>query len=731
MKRVLARLGGVLAAIEICASAPARAEDGYDLWLRYRPLAEAAKTALAGEAAALVTGSHSPTLDAAQDELMRGLSGLLGAAPPTASTVERDGAIIVGTPTSLPLIATLDLPLGTLGTDGYLIRSVQVNGHRATVIAANNDLGVLYGTYAFLRRIQMGESLSDLDVSSSPKLGLRLLDHWDNLTGSVERGYAGSSIWDWWTLPEYVKPRYRDYARANASIGINGTLLNNVNATPNILRHEFLVKAAKLAEVFRPYGLKVYLSVNFATPMALSGLKTADPLDPQVQQWWKGKVDEIYALIPDFGGLLVKASAEGQPGPGDYGRSHADGANMLADALAPHGGIVMWRAFVYSEQSKVDRAAQALNEFKPLDGQFRDNVIIWVKNGPIDFQPREPFSPLFGAMQKTPLALEVQITKEYLGQATHLVYLGALWQEVLEADTYARGKGSTVARVIEGKVWPQKLTGMAGVSNIGADRDWTNGTFNQANWYAMGRLAWDPEADARAVAAEWAAQTLTPDPAFVKPVVDMMMTSREAVVNYMTPLGLAHQMASAHHYGPGPWVANLQRPEWNPVYYSKADANGIGFDRTATGTDAISQYAPEVQAQFGDPHTFDEKYLLWFHHEPWDYRVSSGETLWDSLVEHYDLGVAQVAGMQQTWEHMKPYVDAERFRQVAAFLAIQHREAQWWRDASIAYFQSLSKRPLPAGHAEPPHDLAYYESLQFLYAPGQSIEPSMNNPLTK
>jgi alpha-glucuronidase len=731
MKKVLAGLAVVLAAIAICASEPARAEDGYDLWLRYRPLAESAKTALAGETVTLVTGSHSPTLDAAQDELMRGLSGLLGAAPSTASAVDRDGAIIVGTPTSLPLIASLGLPLDTLGTDGYLIRSVQVNGRRATVIAAQNDLGVLYGTYAFLRRIQTGESLSDLDVSSSPKLGLRILDHWDNLTDSVERGYAGSSIWDWWTLPDYVKPLYRDYARANASIGINGTVLNNVNATPNILRHEVLVKAAKLAEVFRPYGLKVYLSVNFATPIALGGLKTADPLDPQVQQWWKDKADEIYALIPDFGGFLVKASAEGQPGPGDYGRSHADGANMLADALAPHGGIVMWRAFVYSDQSKVDRAAQALNEFKPLDGQFHDNVTIWVKNGPIDFQPREAFSPLFGAMQKTPLTLEVQITKEYLGQATHLVYLGALWQEVLDADTYARGKGSTVASVIEGKVWPQKLTGMAGVSNIGTDRDWTNGIFNQANWYAMGRLAWDHEADARAIAAEWAAQTFTPDPAFVKPVEDMMMISREAVVNYMTPLGLHHQMASGHHYGPGPWVANLKRPEWNPVYYSKADANGIGFDRTATGTNAIAQYAPEVQAQFGDPHALDEKYLLWFHHEPWDYRISSGETLWDSLVEHYDLGVAQVAGMQQTWERMKPYVDPERFGQVAAFLAIQHREAQWWRDASISYFQSLSKQPLPAGHAEPPHDLAYYESLQFPYAPGQSIEASMNNPLTK
>ncbi|MGN6375478.1 MAG: alpha-glucuronidase, partial [Sphingomonas sp.] len=587
-----------------------------------------------------------------------------------------------------------------------------------TVIAANRDVGVLYGAFAFLRELQTGQPIDHLDIASAPKVKLRVLNHWDNLDRTVERGYAGESIWDWWRLPDYRDPRYTDYARANASIGINGTVLNNVNATPDVLTHRYIEKAAALADIFRPYGIKVYLSVNFASPIALGGLKTADPLDPQVAAWWKAKADEIYQAIPDFGGFLVKANSEGQPGPGDYHRSHAQGANMLAAALAPHGGVVMWRAFVYAPNADADRAKQAYQEFKPLDGQFASNVIVQVKNGPIDFQPREPFSPLFGAMPKTPLGLEVQITKEYLGFATHLVYLGPLFQEALDADTYAEGKGSTVAKVIDGSLDHHQLTLMAGVANIGSDRDWSGSDFNQANWYVFCRLAWDPQGSSEAIADDWAKMTFTLDPRFVKPVVAMMMGSRQAAVDYMTPLGLAHQMGTSHHYGPAPWVHDLARAEWNPAYYNRADAEGIGFDRTKTGSDAVAQYAPPVAARFANLKTVGEDDLLWFHHVPWGYTMADGHSLWDELVMRYTAGVRYVAGMEDTWAAMRPFVDPERYAKAATFLNIQRREAQWWRDASIAYFQTFSKRPLPAGYAPPQHSLSYYQSLQFPYAPG-------------
>ena len=428
-----------------------------------------------------------------------------------------------------------------------------------------------------------------------------------------------------------------------------------------------------------------------------------------MRAWWRAKADEIYRYIPDFGGLLVKANAEGQPGPQDYGRSHADGANMLAEALAGHGGVVMWRAFVYSPHQPVDRATQAYAEFAPLDGQFRDNVLLQVKNGPIDFQPREPFHPLFGAMPKTALALEVQLTKEYLGFATHLAYLGPMWEETLASDTYAHGQGSTVATVI---------AAMAGVANVGMDRNWTGSQFDQANWYAFGRLAWDPRLSTRGIAEEWVRMTFSNDPAFVGPVLAMMMGSREAVVDYMTPLGLHHQMAPGHHYGPAPWVGSGLPAQWTSAYFNRADTQGIGFDRTSRGSNAVAQYAPQVGANFEDLTRTPENLLLWFHHLPWDYRLRSGELLWDALVEHYSRGVRAVAAMRSTWSSLAAYVDAERFSQVAAFLGIQEREAQWWRDASIAYFQSLSHRPLPAGNSPPGHSLHYYESLCFPFAPG-------------
>jgi alpha-glucuronidase len=697
---------------------PLHAEDGYDLWLRYRPLPAAQADAYRHHASQLVAPSSSPTQQATRQELQRGLDGLLGQAMPLSDTVTADGAMVVGTPTSSPLIARLKLDTDTLGHDGYLIRSTSIDGHAVTVVAAHDDVGALYGAFRALRLVQTRQSLDHLDIRETPKLQLRVLDHWDNLNGHVERGYAGNSIWNWQKLPDWLDPRYTDYARANASIGINGTVLNNVNAQAAILTPLYLDKVKALAGVFRPYGIRVYLSVKFSAPIEIGGLKTADPLDPQVQRWWHDKAEEIYKLIPDFGGFLVKANSEGQPGPQDYHRTHADGANMLADALAPHGGVVMWRAFVYSQENNDDRAKQAYAEFKPLDGKFRANVLLQVKNGPIDFQPREPFNPLFGAMPKTPLMMEFQITKEYLGFATHLAYLGPLFEEVLKADTMAQGKGSTVAKVIDGQLDHHRLTGMAGVANIGTDRDWSGSDFNQANWYAYGRLAWNPEASSRDIANDWVRMTFSNDDAFVASVVDMMMSSREAVVDYMTPLGLHHLMGHGHHYGPAPWDASGPRADWTPVYYHRADRNGIGFDRSSTGSNAVAQYAPPVAAQFNDASRTPEVFLLWFHHLPWTYRMHSGQTLWDALVAHYTQGVDDVAAMRDTWTHLDGHIDEARYRKAATFLAIQQNEAQWWRDASIAYFQSLNGLPLPAGYQAPAHPLSYYESLTFPYVPG-------------
>lgn len=715
------QVGWLLAVLMTLLAVPAQAqmpdEDGYDLWLRYRLANAYPRSAYDQQFREVIHQGNSPTLDAATDELRRASRRIMGHPVPLLDGPVGDGSLVLGTPANSPIIAALHLPLESLGREGYLIRSLTIDGHQVNVIAANSDVGVLYGTFRFIRQLQTSQPISALDIFDAPKLQRRILDHWDNPTRYVERGYAGQSLWDWQTLPGYKNPRYTDYARADASIGINGVVLNNVNANVVMLTPGWLVKVKALADIFRPYGIKVYISAKFSAPMELGGLKTNDPLDPAVAAWWKAKTDEIYALIPDFGGYLVKANSEGQPGPQDYHRTHADGANMLADALAPHGGIVMWRAFVYSAENSQDRAMQAYSEFQPLDGKFRPNVLVQIKNGPIDFQPREPFHPLFGAMPHTPEMFEVQLSKEYLGFATHLAYLGTMWSEALRADT---GRGGTVADVIETPVTPGGITGMAGAANVGTDRNWTGSQFNQANWYAFGRLAWNPKASAEDIARDWAKMTWGNDPAVVEPIVAMMMQSREAVVDYMTPLGLAHQMATGTHYGPGPWVSDLARPEWNPVYYNKADANGIGFDRTATGSDAISQYAPTLREGFANVRKTDEKFLLWFHHLPWDYRMKSGRTLWDELVIDYDRGVDSVKQMQASWAALKGKIDDRRWQEVTEFLAIQHDEALWWRDASIAYFQSLSKRPLPAGHAPPAHDLEWYKAIKNPFAPGDT-----------
>ncbi len=659
------------------------AENGHSLWLRAKSTGTVK----------IVCSKSSATLDIAKQELKQAWQGKSGA--------------------TMTLLVKSD-PL--IKKDGFKLSP--------GIIQANSDIGILYGVFELLRRQQTGEPVRT--EIFNPSYELRLLDHWDNLDETIERGYAGHSIFwrkgkDSLVVTENDKKLWSQYALANASIGINGAVLDNVNASPLILTKAYLGRVEAIAKVLRPYGMKTYLSINFASPSVIGGLKTADPLIPDVIKWWREKVKEIYRMIPDFGGFLVKASSEGQPGPQDYGRTHADGANMLADALKPFGGIVMWRAFVYSASAD-DRAKQAYSEFMPLDGKFRDNVIIQVKNGPVDFQPREPFSPLFGAMKKTSLMPELQITQEYLGQSIHLVFLAPTWEEFLKSDTYQEGVGSTVAKCTDGSIYPQKHTAIAGVSNIGSDTNWCGHTFAQANWYAFGRLAWDNTLTSGQIADEWIKLTFgktskdtndfsTPiyadwDVNFLKPVRQMMLESREAAVNYMMPLGLHCLFSPYNHYGPGPWWApKYVRKDWTAPYYHQADTNGIGFDRTQNGSNAVSQYHEPLKSIFNNVKTCPEIYLLWFHHLPWDYKMKSGLTLWDALCYHYDEGLQEVRRFQKIWDKAKPYVDPERFLLVQDKLRKQCENAQVWKDACLLYFQQFSRLPIPYNIERPVHNL--------------------------
>jgi alpha-glucuronidase len=597
-------------------------------------------------------------------------------------------------------------------------KAITGEGFRLNVntIEAKTAMGLLYGTYELLRRQQTGQPYNS--VISNPSYQLRVLNHWDNLNGSIERGYAGKSIFwrgDDYAVTEADKALWQEYARANASVGINAAVLNNVNASPKMLDSECLKRLKAIADVLRPYGIKVYLSINFASPMRLGNLKTADPLDKDVIKWWKTKTAEIYSLVPDFGGYLVKANSEGQPGPQDFGRTHADGANMLADILKKHNGIVMWRAFVYNA-NETDRARQAYTEFMPLDGKFRENVIIQVKNGPIDFQPREPFSPLFGAMIKTPIMPELQITQEYLGHSHQLVFLSTMWEEFLKSDTYQQGKNSTIARCTDGSIFNFKYTAIAAVANTGLDANWCGHDFAQANWYAFGRLAWDNALASDAVANEWIRLTFSSlkmsaewEQNFLNPVKKMMLQSREAAVNYSMPLGLHHIFAGGHHYGPGPWYAPKGvRKDWTPPYYHQADKNGIGFNRTPTGSNATSQYHEPLASQLANPATCPEEYLLWFHHLPWDYKMKSGRILWNEMCYKYDTGLQQVREFQKVWDKVQEYVDAERFTAVQSRLRRQCRDAQFWKDGCLLYFQQFSQMPIPYDIERPVHDLDYF-----------------------
>ena len=567
-------------------------------------------------------------------------------------------------------------------------------------ITASNPIGLLYGVYELIR-LQNTDAYNTgsgnqqnfskaIDETEKPQVGLRILNHWDNLDGSIERGYAGKSIFKWeeiklgkngkgGSISKSLHDRLITYARANASLGINGSVLNNVNASPKMMTAEYINKVKVIANILRPYGIRVYLSINFASPMALGYTKTADPLDKKVQQWWKKKAKEIYAAIPDFGGFLVKANSEGQPGPGDYHRTHADGANMLADAVKPYGGIIMWRSFVYGANHKgEDRVKQAVSEFKGMDGKFRDNVILQSKNGPLDFQPREPYAPIFDNIKQTPQIAELQITQEYLGQSKHLTYLAPMWKEFF------------------GFVNPNKLVGISGVANIGDDANWCGHPFSQANWYAFGRLAWNPSLTAEEIAHEWLVQTYeNQDEKFTKPVEMMMMTSREACVNYMMPLGLHHIFKFDHHYGPEPdgFIASYPL-EWCPVYYHKADAQGVGFDRSSKGTDAVGQYPEPYRSLYDNIATCPEEYLLWFHHVPWTYKMKSGSTLWQELCMKYNMGVAMVEVYRDFWHtSAKQYMKGheQEWQHTDSLLNVQLENAKEWRNTCLKYFQTFSK----------------------------------------
>jgi alpha-glucuronidase len=696
----------LLLVLATATAAPTRADDGYRLWLKYDRVADAtARQQYVRNTQFIASPGTTPTLRAASGELQRGLSGLLGQLVPVVATAgSRTGGVV------LRVDAQASAGGQPLKAEGYRIFSEKNN----LVVTGRTDRAVLYGAFALLRQVQTRQPLTGLNTSSNPRIGYRMLNHWDNQNGTIERGYAGSSIWQWYQLPESLDPRYTDYARANASIGINGVVVNNVNASARYLTGEYIGKVAALAGVLRPYGQRVYLSVFWAAPKVIGGLNSADPLDPAVKQWWAAKSEEIYRAIPDFGGFLVKANSEGEPGPQDYNRTHADGANMLAQSLGQHDGIVMWRSFVY-KAGTADRFKQAYEEFQPLDGKFDPKVLVQVKNGPIDFQAREPFSPLFGAMPKTPLVLEVQLTQEYLGFATHLVYLGPLIKEVLEADTYAKGAGSTVAKVVDGTVDQHALSGIAGVANIGSDRNWTGHPVGQANWYAFGRLAWDHTLSPTAIAQEWTRMTLTTEPAAVRTITDVLVKSRNIYVRYTTPLGLHHIMGESIHYGPQPWLAKAGRPDWTAVYYHKADSIGLGFDRTATGSNALALYKPEVQKQWGNAQTCPLNYLLWFHHVGWKQHLSTGRNLWNELATRYYTGADSVLWMQKQWAQVQPQLDPALHADVAARLQTQRKEALWWRDACVLYFQSFAKQPIPAPFAPPTRTLADVKELVNIY----------------
>jgi alpha-glucuronidase len=675
-----------------------------DLWLRYDVIKnDDIRDYYKNRIGAMIVEGNSNTMNAIRIEMETAINRLLSR--DDSSSLGKI-TIIAGTPENSQVIRNLGWAdeLSLIGDEGFIIRTARSKtGDDVIAITSNGEIGVLYGTFHFLRQLQLHKTIDSINIVESPRIQHRMLNHWDNIMptryGTVERGYAGRTLWIWDDLPNRRATHYTDYARAMASIGLNGVVLNNVNSEPQILKTEYLEKVAALADIFRPYGIRLFLSASFAAPLrpadrprfkewgGIGDLDTADPLDPRVQQWWSDKADEIYGLIPDFGGFLVKADSEGMHGPQSYGRNHADGANMLAEAIARYGGLVIWRAFVYDGDVYEDRAKSAYGEFKPYDGRFHENVVVQVKNGPLDFQPREPVHPLFGSMSLTPLAMEFQITQEYLGHNIHLVYLGTKWKEILDFDTFSDGEHSTVAKVIDGTLHNYKHTVIAGVANLGIGPrpvNWTGHPFGQANWYAFGRLAWDPTLDPESIAEEWVRMTWSTDSVVVTSIVGMMMGSWEAAVDYMSPLGLNFTIEGDPHYDPAP-----DRREGRFFY---SNESGIGYDRTVSGTNALAQYHPGVAEQFMRIETIPERYLLWFHFVPWDYRLQSGRTLWEELVTRYNEGVVYVERMLTNWTGLESKITQTRHAHITWLLTEQLEHARYYRDECLDYFSSRSGR---------------------------------------
>lgn len=678
------------AAIAVSHGENTTVEDGYDLWLRYRPVSnETLRNAYRRHATEIVVQGDTLISYSVQDELERGFSGLLSREVPLSDCITQDGAVVAGCPRTSPMIARLgwDSELKTLGEQGFVIRTAAVEGKRVTVIAGESERGAMYGAFRYLSLLQRYKDITELDITDSPVNERRLLNHWDNWEptrhGTIERGYAGETLWKWDELPDTVDSRYRDYARANASIGINGAVINNVNAQVDFIKKENLPKVAVLADVFRAYGITLYLSVRYDSPIVLGGLDTADPLDPEVIKWWRGKVKQIYEHIPDFGGFLVKGDSEGQPGPLQYGRNHSTGANMLADVLRPYDGVVIWRTFVYGvDRLSSDRLKQGYEVFKPLDGQFADNVVIQAKNGPLDFQVREPPNPLFGRMFETNTAIELMITQEYTGTNIALCWKVPQWKKVFDFDTKAKGVGSTVPKVVNGSLFDYDISLVAGVANTGSDRNWTSHHLHQANWYGFGRLAWNPELDGEKIAEQWVRMTFSNEEKVVSNITDMLTGSWESFERYTSPLGLGIMVEfGTRRMMPVP--SKRQR-------YHRADKTGVGYDRTRSGSGFVEQYHKPVADMFNSPETCPEELLLWFHHLPYTYRLESGETLIQTLYDSYYKGVKEVRAMIEKWKDLKGCIDEKRYDQVLKRLKKQLEWAIIWRDTCVDYFHKMS-----------------------------------------
>jgi alpha-glucuronidase len=699
----MGRIAGIILILTMASSLCA--ETGYSLWMRYVAMTDAVlRDQYRASATQIVVQGTDSTHTALRTELKNGIDSLLSQNTPTSSSVTLDGAVVAGTPTSSSIINGLGLTLNA-NTDAYRIITMQVSGRSAIVIASRGGLGVLYGAFHLLRLLQTNKQVASLDISEVPKIKRRILNHWDNLAGSIERGYAGNSLWNWGQLPGTISPRYRDYARACASIGINGAVLNNVNNSSNgqILSTNYIGKIRALAGALRPYGVRVYLSAYFNAPQEIGGLSTYDPLNSQVITWWANKATEIYYAIPDFGGFLVKAGSEGQPGPGTYNRTHAQGANCIADALAPHGGVCIWRAFIYDNAIDTDRMKRAYIEFKALDGQFRNNVILQAKTGPYDFQPREPVHPLFGGLQNTHVGMECQITLEYLGQGIQLVFMGPYWKEQLDFDTYENGAGSTVGKVIDGTRHGDTETCISGVANTGLNQNWCGYDFHQANWFAYGRLAWNHTLSSDSIANDWARMTWGNSAAVVNTVTAMMAGSREACVNYMTPLGLCGLFCmgtsyGSDHYGPCPGQNNYpSQPDWNAVYWHKADAAGVGYNRTSTGSNFVGQYYTTVRNRYNSIATTPPEYLAAFHHVSWSYVIpSTGRTFWNEMCYRYCLGCNYVTNLRTQWTSLNGQVDAARYSAVSSKLATHQTDANTWRTVCTNYFRTFSGMAIPS-----------------------------------